>query len=318
MKELTNIEKYTEIMIFGHSYQKEELLKDRKGIYVITQGRYPYNYFNFFFVHDMLSQILQVLYQGYIPMVDLSDRKEGDSNWSMWFEQPFAHEINYNHYEIIRASERVDSYWGPTYESPYAELELGLACKLYRDWVIPNDTVMDYVAREYQSIFAPFKGKGILGCLCRGTDFTAKRPYGHPVQPTLEQLMAEVEEKLAEYSCEKIYLATEEERITKQFEERFPGKILTNKRYYMDARYYEASRQAGEAVALETVQFTEAQQRYNQGLSYLSSIILLSSCDVLVAGNCGGSDAALYFNNNSYKYVNLFNLGMYGQEGEQK
>ena len=314
---MTDLEKYVEIIKFGYGYQKEELLKERKGVRVITRGNYPYDYFNFCFVNDILAQILQVLYEGYIPMVDLADRKEGDSNWGMWFEQPFAHDVNYSDYEIIREEQRIHSVWGPTYETPFADHELGLAFKLYRDFVVPNDTVMNYVAGEYQKLFSPNREKGILGCLCRGTDFTAKKPFGHPVQPSLKQLMDEVEKKLSEYSCEKIYLATEEARIEKQFEERFPGRILTNTRYYMDDRYYEATKQAGgNPVALEVVQFTDKDERYRQGLSYLSSIILLSSCDLLIAGNCGGSDAALYFNNNSYKYVNLFNLGMYGEEAK--
>ncbi|MDR0507244.1 MAG: hypothetical protein LBH32_10600 [Dysgonamonadaceae bacterium] len=47
------------------------------------------------------------------------------------------------------------------------------------------------------------------------------------------------------------------------------------------------------------------------GISYLSSICLLSRCNALIAGNCGGSAAALYINNFKYEYWHLFNLGLY-------
>lgn len=47
------------------------------------------------------------------------------------------------------------------------------------------------------------------------------------------------------------------------------------------------------------------------GLEYLSSIILLSRCTALVGGNCGGTLGALFFNDEKYEFVHVFNLGLY-------
>ena len=299
-----------DVMKYGLEYNKRELLKDRRGVCVIRYGYYPYDTFNFCFVNDILSQILQVLYAGYIPYIDLAGRNPGDNNWSMWFEQPFEKEINFAEYETIRPEGRIKTCWIPGYESPYVDYEKDLACKLYLDWLVFNDDVMNYIAEEYKDIIKANRSSGIMGCLCRGTDFTTVKPLGHPVQPSVEEVMDEAEQKMMDLSLEMIYLATEEERIRDMFEERFPGCILTNSRNYLDKMYYDAIKKS-DKKALEIIKDEDPDNRFRQGLSYLSSIVLLSSCDALVAGNCGGSDAALFFNDNSYKYVNLFQLGRY-------
>jgi hypothetical protein len=124
--------------------------------------------------------------------------------------------------------------------------------------------------------------------------------------------MDAVDDRLSSGQCSMIYLATEEKRIVDIFTERFPGKILVNKRYYLDTVYYEeVERSESKKVLLENVQFNDVDMRYRQGLSYLSSIVLLSTCKEFIAGNCGGSDAALYFNGNKYEFTNIFNLGKY-------
>lgn len=307
-----NTEEYAKLITFGLTYDKDEILSNAKGIRVITKGDYPYDIFNFYFVNDMLSQILQTLYEGYIPYIDLSDRKEGDSNWNMWFEQPFRTDLATTQLPITKAEERVPVLWGPNYLAPFEEYESQLACRLYNDWLVFNDDVVDYIMEEKFKVLGPWKDKGVIGCLCRGTDFTSTKPKGHPVQPTIEEVLPEVKGLLKTGEYSRIYLATEERRIYERFEEEFPGMVLTNAREYLDDRYYEALEGSnGQNILLKDVQFEEPDERFMQGLSYLSSIVLLSSCDVLVAGNCGGSDAALFFNGMKYRYTQLFNLGLY-------
>ena len=54
---------------------------------------------------------------------------------------------------------------------------------------------------------------------------------------------------------------------------------------------------------------TEKNNNYLMGLEYLSSIILLSRCTSLIGGNCGGTMAALFFNDSRYEYTHIFDLG---------
>jgi hypothetical protein len=56
---------------------------------------------------------------------------------------------------------------------------------------------------------------------------------------------------------------------------------------------------------------TEENEIYNRGIEYLSSIYLLSRCDALIGGNCGGSISALLMNGGKYEFTEIFNLGLY-------
>jgi hypothetical protein len=111
---------------------------------------------------------------------------------------------------------------------------------------------------------------------------------------------------MAELNLDYIYLATEEKRIENQFTAAFPNKIITNKRTYYDEMFYKK-----QMTEIYQVFDNRNNAIYEDGLSYLSSMYLLSRCNALIAGNCGGATSALYLNDGKYEYWHLFNLGLY-------
>ena len=58
----------------------------------------------------------------------------------------------------------------------------------------------------------------VLGVLCRGTDYVSLRPYNHPVQPSVSEMLQKAGEMLRCYKLEHIYLVTEDEGIRRAFE----------------------------------------------------------------------------------------------------
>lgn len=104
-----------------------------------------------------------------------------------------------------------------------------------------------------------------------------------------------------------IYLATEERKTRDLFKKEFPGKILENKRRYYDDIYDKDS----SISYIKDVHFERENDNYWSGLEYLSSIILLSRCDALVGGNCGGTLGAIFFNDEKYEFTYVFDLGLY-------
>ena len=89
------------------------------------------------------------------------------------------------------------------------------------------------------------------------------------------------------------------------FQSKFPGRVLVN-----DRRYYESPDY--HAIPLWDVHHKRERDSYFRGVEYLSSMDLLSRCDIMVGGLCGGSQAALLMNQGKYKEVHLFDCGNYG------
>lgn len=171
--------------------------------------------------------------------------------------------------------------------------------QIYKRNIRFQEPVYNYICTEYESILK--NKKRVLGVLARGTDYVQSKPYNHPVQPSIEAILDKCEE--IKESWDYIYLATEEQAIEKKFREKYGDQILINKRQYYDGNY--------QNKWLYDVHLERKNDAFLRGLEYLSSINLLSKCNCLIAGLCGGTQAALIMNDNYYDYVYLFDLGNY-------
>ncbi|MCL1868325.1 MAG: hypothetical protein FWF72_05200 [Paludibacter sp.] len=293
-----------QIRNFAANYNKQKLhsklTKNKAKIILINKGIYDYAYFNFAFVNNMISLILEVIYKGYFPVIQLDNRKKHWTNWDTFFEQPFGTKLceKYEKYNMEIGTIIAG------FRTPYNVKELQIWSKLYNDFIILNADTQIYVEKEYENLL---KNKKVLGVLCRGTDYIHKRPYGHPIQPEIDDVIEVSRIKMNELNLDFIYLATEEYGIYKQFEEAFPQKIIINKRFFYDESFY-----TNQYDYIYQIHGDHENEIYIRGLEYLSSICLLSRCDALIAGNTGGSTAALYLNNGKYCYWKLFDLGFYG------
>ncbi len=298
---------YKKVMRFALSYKKEQLWQDAKGILEITVGNYAYQSFDICFLNDMLSQILQALYEGYIPCIHLRGRSLGDNDWSNWFYQPFEEMGERKHLPWTRMDSRLVTFWGPGFETPYRAGELAVATRLYRDWAVIKDEEFNRIAQKYK---ADFQGKKVLGVLVRGTDYIELEPANHPRQPKLETVLKDTKEWMEEGHYDACYVCSEERRIVERFEEVFPGRVITSGQQYVDDIFYQEN-QLHKGIWLEDIERKDPRSREEKGRQYLITIFLLSLCKGLLAGNCGGSCAALFWNDSQYEKVNLYNLGFY-------
>lgn len=277
-----------------------------KGVMLINQGIYEYGYFNACFLHNMMSLMVYALSKGYTPHIDLKDRGKGWTNWSTFFEQPLNTDSGTKPDIVCDVQQ---GHYFPRFNTPYHKIDLRLWCKVYHRLVRLNDCTRSYVEDEYHRLMAPLREHnhvGILGAICRGTDYVKLKPKGHPVQPPVELVIEKAGLLMRQYRLEYVYLATEEAAIQDRFEAAFPGKIIVNNRTYYDEIF-----RKNNLEHIYQVEFDRENDIYLKGLEYLSSLQLLSRCDVLVGGNCGGANAALFMNNMKYKHVDLFDLGLY-------
>lgn len=284
-----------------------EKMKKNKKYIIIEKGKYNYKTFSAFYLNNMLALVLKNLLNGYIPIVKYktNSRDEKSNNWSDFFLQPVSDLPDNIEKKYILNEECINSRFKPSFSMIYSKKKLKLWGMIYNEFIKFNSDMTNYFEDEYNSIL---KGKRVLGVICRGTDYTATKPKYHPIQPDIEEIINEAQELLNAKDYDYIYLATEEEKYYQKFIEKF-GKdcILTNKRTY----YGEMYNQLDDNSLLYSVNFERENDQYLKGKEYLSSLKLLSCCNSLIGGHCGGSDLALYFNNCKYEYVHIYDKGVY-------
>lgn len=284
---------------FSHS-----VIKDYKRIISIQEGEYQYDYFNFCYLNNILSLIINCLYHKEIPIIDVNLLRPDSIQWDWYFNQPFSIS-DFTSEKPASVCRYNTASFQPHFFDIYNPEKINLWGKVYKECLKLNQKTADYIQDEYLSILSPFNR--VLGVICRGTDYTALHPPGHPIQPDTTEVIDFCKDHLKSSSYDAIYLATEERKIRDLFVKAFPGMILENKRKYYDDIY-----DNNESIKyIKDVHFRRDNDRYLSGLEYLSSITLLSHCTSLIGGNCTGTMGAVFMNNRKYEYIHIFNYGLY-------
>lgn len=277
------------------------IVKEEWPVCEITRGEFEYPLANICFVENVFKNIIWCIASKYRPLIRILSRDERINLWDCFFEQPFpADKADALH---TSCPYRSAPLFFPTNPNKKDVEAFG---RLYQAFFVPTKPVQEYFDKEYKSLI---RGKRVLGVLCRGTDYISTKPKGHPVQPQIEDVITLVRRMINELKVDYLYLATEEERIKEVFDEFFPGRIIVNKRNYYDSYYNLYSEDT--KTKISAVHFDRERDSFHKSLEYFSSLNLLSRCCGLIAGNCGGSRAALYLNGGKFEYYHLFDLGVY-------
>ncbi len=262
------------------------------------------------FSHVMTNMGLvdYALKRGYIPVIDmqngrntyLEDDKIGKENaWEYFFEQPCGCTL-----EDVKGARHVILSDGLiTEKNDYPDFRIMADEERFAYWhrfFQKYFRVRANILTEYEQLRREMLGDAkTLGILARGTDYVSAKPKGHPIQPTAEQIIRKAREVTVRYSCEKIYLATEDAGMYGSLKEAF-GKKLTA----LDTERYVTSGQQN------INDLGAGRDKLEKGKDYLLSIMLLADCDCLVAGNAGGTHGAVLMSR-GYEYQYIFDLGMY-------
>lgn len=293
------------------SYGQEN--KDKR-FYVVRRANAKVGLFSL--VLTNLGYMKYALEQGFIPVVDMSNYDKfycgADENiinmWQYYFEQP----CGYNLQDINKSKNVILGNGIISFDIPfpddsiaYDEDKLSYWKAVAKDCLIVKDEIameVDILKKEM------FGEERVLGVLARGTDYINAKPLNHPVQPMPEQLMEKIDKVLIERNCNKIYLATEDKHFFKMFKERYGDKIIA-----MDVERHETIGNQN----INEVRRMQKKSDYEMARDYLINILLLSKCNCLVAGNTSGSIGALLLND-EYEYKYIFDLGVYGKNGEHQ
>ena len=260
------------------------------------------------------GHIRYALSNGWLPVVDmqnypnpyLAPEKLGKENsWEYYFEQPLrigldeayggtniilsnGNEVSPRPYEVM-----------PFYENRndiLTEWRMLVKLGLLK---IKSERLKE-IAAVRQKLFAP--NDRVLGVLLRGTDYVAKRPQYHPIPPPLEFAASTVVDKLQEWQCNKIFLATEDKSIVQSFKSVFGDFCTTFDREYID---YKPGQWVGR------MHIDRPNDHFIQGKDYLTQMVLLSTCNSFVAARCSGSVGVMMLAD-KFEHTYFFNLGRYG------
>lgn len=275
----------------------------RRGEYiVVNKSGNQYGSLNMCYINDMLGGALLALGLGYLPYYQIPYYEEIENEQTMIHDEFFKQVLCNERKKGIS----IKAGGGLSYPYIYDEKEIRIYSFLYKNLFFLNEKTKRYVENTYNEVRCKVKGK-ILGVCCRGTDFISLRPKGHPVQPTVDQVLEKVQQYIAQYGYDKIYVTSEEYKIVKIFEEAYPEKVLTNKKMYYDELFYSND----QVTYIGQVEFDRENDRYLRGIEYFSSVYILSKCNAIIGGNCGATRAALYMNDLNYEEKYIFDLGLY-------
>lgn len=283
------------LLNYAKRFSKEQMQQRcRETVSIDWVQPYHFSFYSVFFHVSAISHILYELADQRLPY--MNDRFQV---WTDFFKQPFE---TVDH-KPETANTKKECMYRPWF-APYCKTVTAVWIKLCRDFVCLNRDTAAYVQAECDQLLTP--DRKVLGVLCRGTDYVTTKPKNHPKQPDPEEIIALCRKWIKKYGYNAIYLATDEERLLRMFREAFPGMILENKRTYYDKIMQEQS-----LVSIANVRFDRENDEHLKGLEYLSSLMILSRCHSMIAGNCGGSRMALFLNGGRFAHCKIFDKGLY-------
>lgn len=276
-----------------------------KTFYVIgydydTQGLFA-------IVKSVLSHIMYAVDKGWIPIVDLKNHtcqysQRGENAWEMFFEQPCGYTLK----DISKSKNVIKSYYGmypynkydfyvDILDFPEKYKSIAEAYKKYIKPTFKNLKVMQGVMRKLDI------DEHTLGVLCRGTDYTARKPHNHPRQPEPNDVVGDAMKFMSQNHYTKLFLATEDQKVLDMFKETFGTQL----------RYIDQSRlnlSANQQFLSEVK--TDAKTKLQMALDYYTALYALAHCPSILAGRTAGTLGAVFMSDGFYKAM-FYDLGYY-------
>lgn len=261
---------------------------------------------------DVLSHIEYAVERNMIPIVNMHNSKNAaafqgfsttEEPWESLFEQPMSYGLN----DIKNSKNITLSCKNPHSKEKYAigirimenKERLLSTSKLFKKYIRPNSPIQDFLDTEHNRIIGT--QQRVLGVLCRGTDYTLKKPKYHPIQPDPKDMIVKAAEVMEKFNCNKIFLATEDQTAYELFKEHFGDNLLTN-----DYKKF-TTKDLDEVKYISQIENNQQQQQ----MGYLSSINILSKCCCFIGGRTGGTIGVYLMKEGTFEYDYIWDIGCY-------
>ena len=242
-----------------------------------------------------------------IPVVDMQTKynifqtkaERGKLNtWELYFKQPAG--VSFEEVKKLQNKVIIENPTGPSITSYNIDNDNAKTYwrEIVRRYIKLNDK-MEALASSYQEKI--FDGSKVLGIMLRGTDYNKNTAVGHPIQPSLSEVIEDAHKAIDTYGFNKIFLATEDQKLFDAITAEF-GDMVTSipqKRFDEEITDKLGHRKDYASFAKE------------MNASYLASILTLSKCHGFLGGETGGSFGVWLFAD-EFEYFNVYNKGSFG------
>ncbi len=263
-----------------------------------------FGFYNFVIFHMKIAEEL-----GAISMIDLKyypndyimeDRDIGRKNcWEFYFNQVENIGIDdvYRSKNVIMGS---GSYI-PSLSEVHDTKELMRSHILIEKYIKPTNLIQELYRKRRADL--GMEGKRILGVKCRGTDFLQTKPSKHSIVPDAEHTILVIREKEIEWGkYDFIFVATEDKCLYQSLKMEFGERMISNDEKVIG--------DVGGKWLNELFRDKMKGTKRDRMTEYLISILLLASCDALIAPVVGGTLGAMRIKG-QYEHIYLFDLGTY-------
>ncbi len=281
----------------------------------------------------VISFIEYALKKNYIPIIDLQrdymplwqneDRKGLENPWEYYYEQPFSQytlEEVYQSKHVIVLIDGVFKVKRPNWNIMFPiddKAELMRWNKIIASYVRINKKLRERVEAERKRVFRERENQKVLGVGIRaGLRAGMMRNEAlfdkHPKQPTCEEWISIVENKMIEWECDCLYLSCDDREYLNKFIEHFKDQCCYVERNLM--HYFKDDKPIMDANERKIECVEETEQEKTE--IYITEVILLSECDSLCSCIGSGAQFAYLLNGGKYEHIEVYNKGIYEGVGK--
>lgn len=294
-------------MIQYHNKKVIERYKGKEKIYCIIR-LYTVDGGLFCVFFRALEGISYSIQNGFIPIIDMQTKaniflskkeRKSQNAWELFFEQPVKTQKTLKEIQKLPNKIIYDNPIGPgnIFELIFAPDITKYWRTLCKKYIHYSKEAEKHIA-QYKDMFQPTDK--ILGILARGTDYlngAANVAHGHPVQPNIDELISNTRRLMEEQQCNKIFLATEDQKILHAMQSEFNEKLL----FIEQKRYY--GKQEKRLVHLADY----SKDAIDMNRAYLAAIHYLSKCNCLFGGFVTGTTGAFLLSDGFEKFELWYN-----------
>ncbi len=263
------------------------------------------------YYNSNIGWIAYALRRGWIPVIDMQNFKNPylseqmlhrQNAWEYYFRQPFDYVLEevYQSRHVILSSGKPNQTASPRLQGKRLKNPqyLKKTSNIIRKYMRLNDDMKKCAEENAQKLL----GGGIgIGVVSRGTDLLGYP--GHSRQPETSELIHLTRDRMKKWKADFIFLATEEEKVIRQFEEEFGKGVI---RYNKAEKFDDYN-----SRILAEVSFDREHDEFLKGWEYLITVLLLARCHYLIGTYVGASVAAVAINGGKYRDTCLIDLGIY-------